>query len=289
MVDRISKISPVSPVSPVTGVTDPVPASSIQGRERSVPNSDAFDPLNGANIDKWNLSFADKLKIQFARIQFGLSYQVMNAMNTLQETQSSPQNLFSSANYEFLQNIISQFQSSSQTLPPGSSDTTGETADVPATATQNAEDALKHLKEYFSPENTAKRILDVATSFFGLRASAATEGDTEASRQTFSDFIGGAIDEGFRQARKHLWQLPLDIQNGVDQTHELITDGLTRFVQGVTGSDQADSSSNMSKIATFHQEAVQIFSQVRSIFVPGDYDSLGKVQAISMATFNKTG
>jgi hypothetical protein len=286
MVDPLTKISPVSSVS---GVSDLPPSSSTQTTERFILNSDAFDPLNGVNIDQWNLSFADKLEIQFARIQFGLSYQVMNAMSTLQGREASSLNLFTSANTELLKTIVSQFPTTSGTVPSFPSNATGNTSDATLTTTQIAQEALTAIKDFFSPENTAKRILEVATSFYRFQETAEVQADTEATRQAFADTIGGAIDEGFRQARRHLWQLPNDIQNGVDLTQSRVTDGLTRFVQGGIPSEKTDSGSTMTKIAAFHQEATQIFSQIRKVFAPSDYNAQGGIQPISMATFNKVG
>jgi hypothetical protein len=291
----VAAISKVSPISRSSAINSSPAGSREQTPDRTLLNSDAFDPLNGLNIEQWNLSFADQLKIQMARIQFGLSYQVMNALHTLQGQDVSAQNLFSSSSYDFLKTIAGQIKvsiptaSSPASSPPSPPNTAGSATDGGTTTAQTAQDGLTKLRDYFSPENTAQRILEIAIGFFPLRESAPKETDTEATRQAFSEFIGGAIDQGFRQARQHLWDLPGDIQNGLDQTHSLIMDGLSRFVQGDIAPESTDVGAILAKIGRFHQEATQVFRQIRMIFSPSDYNAQGGLDAISVATFTKTG
>ena len=95
-------------------------------------------------------------------------------------------------------------------------------------------DPMAKLKEYFSPEATADRILDFSLGFFGNSKQYKEDGNTEESRQNFADVIGAAIQKGFDQALGILGNLPSETQDEVDETHTRVFDGLDNFVK--TGS-----------------------------------------------------
>lgn len=80
--------------------------------------------------------------------------------------------------------------------------------DAPASSTTE----IPGLPEYWNAENTSQRIVDFATSFYGL---------TESAGQDFYELMVGAIEEGFSQARGLLGKLPGAVDNLVTETHEL--------------------------------------------------------------------
>ncbi len=98
-------------------------------------------------------------------------------------------------------------------------------------------DSATSLSEYFSPEATAERILDFALSFFEMSDAYQEMGDTEEARQAFADYIGEAIQKGFDQAMDILGNLSEYAQDTVDQTHELVFQGLEDFVSGASDDD----------------------------------------------------
>jgi hypothetical protein len=94
---------------------------------------------------------------------------------------------------------------------------------------------LDKLAAMFTPEATAGRIFDFATSWYGqwLKGGA----DTADNRQAFADFIGGAVEKGFTAAQGQLGKLPDEVQGGIDKTHELVQGMFKDFVQnGLTKS-----------------------------------------------------
>ncbi|MDR3210788.1 MAG: DUF5610 domain-containing protein [Planctomycetota bacterium] len=94
------------------------------------------------------------------------------------------------------------------------------------------EDWMNSLKDYFSPEKTADRILDFSTSFFANSKSFKEKGDTEESRAEFAELMRGAIQKGFDQAMGKLGSnLPEKVQEGIDKTHELTFNGIDDFVK----------------------------------------------------------
>ena len=98
----------------------------------------------------------------------------------------------------------------------------------------DANDPFAALKDYFSPEKTANRILDFSLGFFGNSSAFKEGGDTEESRGSFAEMIGAAIQKGFDQALGTLGALPKETSDEVDDTHKRVFDGLDNFVK--TGS-----------------------------------------------------
>lgn len=107
------------------------------------------------------------------------------------------------------------------------------------------------LREMFSPEATAQRILDFSLSFYG-RSSMFKEagGDTDEARASFADYIGAAIQKGFDQAMGILGKgITEQTENEIGKTHELVFSGLDDFVNRREvntrkGSDDAAAASN---------------------------------------------
>ena len=83
-----------------------------------------------------------------------------------------------------------------------------------------------------SPEATADRIVNLSTGFFeAFKKQHAGEDESEV-RQQFMDTIGKGIERGFAEARKILDGLGVlegDIAGSIDQTYDLIQDGLDNF------------------------------------------------------------
>lgn len=88
-------------------------------------------------------------------------------------------------------------------------------------------------RDYFSPENTAKRIADFALSGFGLFGGTKPGDTSPEARQKFADYILPAIDKGFADARKLLGALPDSIGRDIDKTRSLIGDRFDQFLKGL--------------------------------------------------------
>lgn len=83
-----------------------------------------------------------------------------------------------------------------------------------------------------SPEATAERIVDFATQFFSVHQEQNSNMDFDEQLNSFMDIIGGAIDQGFTEAKDILEGLQVlegDIATGVDQTYSLVQEGLQAF------------------------------------------------------------
>lgn len=89
--------------------------------------------------------------------------------------------------------------------------------------------AIEKLKEYFSPENVARRIFDFAITHYGKGSF--TGEDTPELRERYRDFIMPAIDRGFADALAILGDLPEDVMESVDTTHDLIVEKFDQFAQ----------------------------------------------------------
>ena len=98
-------------------------------------------------------------------------------------------------------------------------------------AAPNPNDAMANLKDYFSPEKTADRIVDFATAFFPNSDAFKAKGDTEEARSEFADVMRKAIQKGFDQAMGTLGKVPQSVQNDIDKTHELTFKGIDDFVK----------------------------------------------------------
>ncbi|QSX29426.1 DUF5610 domain-containing protein [Shewanella cyperi] len=83
-----------------------------------------------------------------------------------------------------------------------------------------------------SPEATAGRIVDFATQFFSVYQEQNSSMAFDDQLSNFMDIIGGAIDQGFKEARDILSGLKVlegDIAAGVDMTYDLVQQGLQAF------------------------------------------------------------
>ncbi|RTR34895.1 DUF5610 domain-containing protein [Shewanella atlantica] len=83
-----------------------------------------------------------------------------------------------------------------------------------------------------SPEATADRIVSFATQFFVFHQEQNSNMDFDEQLNSFMDIIGGAIDQGFSEAKDILTGLQVlegDIESGVEQTYSLVQEGLAAF------------------------------------------------------------
>ena len=86
--------------------------------------------------------------------------------------------------------------------------------------------------EYWTPENTAKRIVEGTTAFLAGYQAAHPELQGEALMNGFMEVIGGGINQGFDQAKGVLGDLNVlegDIESNVDLTYKLVQEGLEQF------------------------------------------------------------
>ncbi|MGL5394367.1 MAG: DUF5610 domain-containing protein [Shewanella sp.] len=83
-----------------------------------------------------------------------------------------------------------------------------------------------------SPEATADRIVSFATQFFSVHQQQNSNMSLDEQLDSFMSIIGGAIDNGFKEARDILSGLKVlqgDIADGVDKTYGLVQEGLQDF------------------------------------------------------------
>ncbi|MDT3279636.1 MULTISPECIES: DUF5610 domain-containing protein [Shewanella] len=83
-----------------------------------------------------------------------------------------------------------------------------------------------------SPEATADRIVSFATQFFSIHQQQNSGMSLDEQLDSFMGIIGGAIDNGFKEAKDILSGLRVlqgDIADGVDKTYGLVQEGLQAF------------------------------------------------------------
>lgn len=89
--------------------------------------------------------------------------------------------------------------------------------------------------DYFSPEATARRIVDFAMSFFPAYSKDNEEMPFEERVDSFRKMVEGAIDEGFKEALAILGSLPDNVMAGIDETRGLIQQMLDSFFERLKG------------------------------------------------------
>lgn len=83
-------------------------------------------------------------------------------------------------------------------------------------------EASSKLPEYWNAENTSTRIVDFAVSFYGL---------VSTMGQEYVDKIKAAIDDGFKQAREALGELPEETEKLVSNTYDLVMQKLDSWAK----------------------------------------------------------
>lgn len=91
-----------------------------------------------------------------------------------------------------------------------------------------------------SPDATADRIVSFATNFFSLYQDQNSSMSFDEQLSSFMEIIGGAIVQGFDEAKEILTGLEVlegDIASGVEQTYSLIQEGLLAFKDSFSSDD----------------------------------------------------
>ncbi|MBO1924134.1 DUF5610 domain-containing protein [Thiomicrorhabdus sp. 6S3-12] len=103
--------------------------------------------------------------------------------------------------------------------------------------------------DYWSPENTAQRIVQGSTAFLSGFQNAHPELEGEELINRFMEVIGNGISTGFEQAKSFLGDLNVmndEIAGTINQTYELVQSGLENFRNdylGIETSVEADEES----------------------------------------------
>jgi hypothetical protein len=90
----------------------------------------------------------------------------------------------------------------------------------------------------FSPEATAKRIVDFASSFFGSFQANNADQDGNSQIDGFSELIRGAIEKGFAQAKdilEGIAKISAGVAAYMDETFVLVMKGIDDFAEGKRG------------------------------------------------------
>ncbi|MBL4888811.1 MAG: DUF5610 domain-containing protein [Candidatus Lindowbacteria bacterium] len=103
-------------------------------------------------------------------------------------------------------------------------------------------------ENYWSPENTARRIVDFATDFYSAYTQAFGE-EGEAALDEFLSLVNDAVDDGFAQAGEiisefHNGKVPEESRSTSEKTRELISQYLEDFRESMISqmNDNASSS-----------------------------------------------
>ncbi len=131
-------------------------------------------------------------------------------------------------------------------------------------------DMMSKLKDMFSPEKTAQRILDFALSFFPNSKQYTEGGDTQDSRQSFADIMSAAVQKGFDQAMGILGKVPEETEKEIDETHSRVFDGFDDFVQN--GYDWANS--NYGSIQAYSSTFEMSYSSTAIYYSADEVDSI---------------
>jgi len=86
--------------------------------------------------------------------------------------------------------------------------------------------------EYWTPENTAQRIVEGSTAFFSAFQAANPELEGEALVDRFIEVIGGGVSKGFEEAKGLLGdldELEGSIADNIEKTYTLVQEGFQNF------------------------------------------------------------
>lgn len=92
--------------------------------------------------------------------------------------------------------------------------------------------------EYWTPENTAKRIVEGATAFLGGFQAANPDLQGEALMNKFMDVVGGGLTQGFEQAKGFLGDLKVfegKVEENYTATYDLVQTGMEQFRKDFLG------------------------------------------------------
>lgn len=197
-----------------------IDAKSILKEFRKAMNDQLLKGLGLGSMEELQSAMAAGGVSSFSMsVQFELSYQSFSSVSGA--ATGSSLSLSLSASFE-LTGVASGLGAGFNPFATGESDSANGT---------NANDPLATLRDLFSPEKTAQRILDFSLSFFGQSSMFREQGDTEEGRSAFADMMGKAIQKGFDQAMGILGDVPHETASEIDQTHQLVFAGLDDFIQ----------------------------------------------------------
>ncbi|GEM_PF-2563643 len=221
-----------TPAAPAHNAPNNAPDPGARGQPQAAPEL----------ADEAALTSGAATAVRVLRAQFEVNYQSLRAVAGEDGAQFESVQFSLRASYEFAQ----------------------VSTGAPAAQAPEGDALLDRVLELFSPENTAQRILDFALARY------APEGeDSESARAAFAEWIGEAIQKGFDEALGMLGDLPDEVQEQVDRTHELVFDGLDDFV--ATGRSQADGDDAQSAVAGLQAWAFSVqleYSSLRATYGP---------------------
>lgn len=176
-------------------------------------------------LDLVELSPETAASVQYSSAQMEIAIHSATAVagSNGQNLQLTSKHVSLSASFEFLQ-VLSGNEPVDPFAQQPSNDGSTPTIDKPA-------DPIKVMLDFFSPQKTAERILNHALSYFPKSSHYEHLGNSLEGRNAYSQFIGGAIQQGFDEAQEILGDIPEPIQADVDKTHELVFNGLDDFVK----------------------------------------------------------
>jgi len=290
MIDPISPTLPA--VSPVAATTakDPVTPSRIS--QQTTTATEGLPPITEMGDEQGSISPEASQQIQIAKVQYTLAYVVLIAMNTSPDAGDPIEDNPLPDSFDKVQEVttirhIAPIAGNVSALHTPVGQTLNKTG-AASEANPDHLDMLMNLLGYFSPEKTARRLLDVAASLFNDSEIRQIQGDTEASRRSFFERLGTSIDEEFKKIHQKWGKLPEVVQNEVDKTHFLIFSGLQTFAEkGIDTSGTTPESTARQKIATFYRDSAQWFDRLEKTFARGGYNTHGMSLLISTATFSK--
>jgi hypothetical protein len=189
---------------------------------------------NDANLSKNGISAAEisryyshsTLALEFTSQdgdKVSLSYESVEYSESIKQlqTETDPEKLKDIANY-----IKDQIHSMKNELMKK---LFGNQKSEDDTDVEPAETSSK-LPEYWNAENTSTRIVDFAVSFYGV---------VSTMGQEYLDKIKAAIDDGFKEARESLGELPDETEELVSNTYDLVMQKLDSWAKdnGIVASE----------------------------------------------------
>jgi predicted transcriptional regulator len=139
--------------------------------------------------------------------------------------QKTTMNISAEGSPEEMQNIsdyvTQQYAAMKDELIKAMKDSLGLVTDEETGKVTLGSDELK-IPDYWSAENTSQRIVDFAISFYNAFKGQGSE---------FLQMIKDAIEEGFKQAKDILGNLPDNVNNLVQDTHDLTMKKLDEWAQ----------------------------------------------------------
>jgi hypothetical protein len=214
------------------------PGSSLQSLLSNYGNPSSFKSDNGkndTNLSKNGISAAEisrsythsSLALEFTSDdgdRVSLSYESIEYSESITQlqTETDPEKIKELASY-----IKDQIHSMKNELMKklfGSQKSEDDTEVEPA-------ETSSKLPEYWNAENTSTRIVDFAVSFYGV---------VSTMGQEYLDKIKAAIEDGFKQARESIGELPDETEKLVSSTYDLVMQKLDSWAKdnGIVDSEK---------------------------------------------------